>query len=165
MALGLTQPLTEISTKNISWGQRRPVRKADNLTNLVCRLSWNLGASTSGNHLGLSRLLMWLLYFYLYLPSYLNNHKGTFHLHSSLYGAVSFRNCWNVGEPVEIINWQLPNKMSSCYSTRAFKCYTNNNSGITVDTAMDFRYDKFKLEDYKWNWKAIFGWTVEKDIM
>jgi len=31
MALGSIHPLTEMSTKNISWGQRRPVRKADNL--------------------------------------------------------------------------------------------------------------------------------------
>ena len=31
MALGSTQPLTEMSTRNISWGLRRPVRKADNL--------------------------------------------------------------------------------------------------------------------------------------
>jgi len=31
MALGRTQPLTEMSTRSISWGYRRPVRKADNL--------------------------------------------------------------------------------------------------------------------------------------
>jgi len=31
MALSSTQPLTEMSTKSISWGQRRPVLKADNL--------------------------------------------------------------------------------------------------------------------------------------
>ena len=31
MALGSTQPVTEISTRSTSWGQRRPVRKADNL--------------------------------------------------------------------------------------------------------------------------------------
>jgi len=31
MALGSTQPLTEMSTRSISWGYRRPVRKADNL--------------------------------------------------------------------------------------------------------------------------------------
>ena len=31
MALGLTQPLTEMSTRSISWGQRRPVRLAKNL--------------------------------------------------------------------------------------------------------------------------------------
>ena len=39
MALGLTQPLTEMSARNISWRQRRPVRKADNLTSFMCRLS------------------------------------------------------------------------------------------------------------------------------
>ena len=48
IALGLTQPLTEMSTRNISWG-------ADNLTIFMCRLSWNLGASTSWNPQGLSR--------------------------------------------------------------------------------------------------------------
>ena len=55
MALGLNQPLTEMSTRNISWGYRRPVRRADNLTTFICRLSWNLGASASWNHQGLSR--------------------------------------------------------------------------------------------------------------
>jgi hypothetical protein len=44
MALLLTQPLTEMSTRNTSWGYRQPVLSADNLTNLVCWLSWNLGA-------------------------------------------------------------------------------------------------------------------------
>ena len=37
MALGSTQPLTEMSTRSISWGLRRPVRKADNLTTILCR--------------------------------------------------------------------------------------------------------------------------------
>jgi hypothetical protein len=32
MALGLTQPLTEISTKNLPGSKERPARKADNLT-------------------------------------------------------------------------------------------------------------------------------------
>jgi len=31
MALGSTQPLTEMNTRSISWGQRRPVCKNDNL--------------------------------------------------------------------------------------------------------------------------------------
>ena len=31
MALGSAQSLTEMNTRSISWGQRRPVRKADNL--------------------------------------------------------------------------------------------------------------------------------------
>jgi hypothetical protein len=32
MILGSAQPLTEMSTRNISWGERRPVLMADNLT-------------------------------------------------------------------------------------------------------------------------------------
>jgi hypothetical protein len=48
-----------------SW--RRPVRRADNLTTFMCRLSWNLGVSTSWNPMGLSRPVMGLLYLYLYL--------------------------------------------------------------------------------------------------
>jgi hypothetical protein len=34
MALGSTQPLTEISTKNLPGGKRRPARKANNLTDI-----------------------------------------------------------------------------------------------------------------------------------
>jgi len=71
MALGLTQPLTEMSTRNISWGYRRPVRRADNLTTFMSRLSWNLGASTSWNPKGLPRPVMGMLYLYLYLISVL----------------------------------------------------------------------------------------------
>jgi hypothetical protein len=37
MALESTQPLIEMSTRNISWRQRRPVLKADNLTTILCR--------------------------------------------------------------------------------------------------------------------------------
>jgi hypothetical protein len=32
MALGSTQPLTEMSTRNLPWGKGRPESKADNLT-------------------------------------------------------------------------------------------------------------------------------------
>jgi hypothetical protein len=32
MALGSTQPLTEMSTRNLPEGKRRPASKADNLT-------------------------------------------------------------------------------------------------------------------------------------
>jgi hypothetical protein len=38
MALQSTQPLTEMSTRNISWGQRRLVHRADNLATFICRL-------------------------------------------------------------------------------------------------------------------------------
>jgi len=37
MALGSTQPLTEMSTGRISWGQMRPVRMVYNLITSLCR--------------------------------------------------------------------------------------------------------------------------------
>jgi hypothetical protein len=40
------------------------VRRADNLTTFMCRLSRNLGASTSWSPKGLSRPVMGLLYLY-----------------------------------------------------------------------------------------------------
>jgi hypothetical protein len=43
MALESTQPLKEMSTRNIPWGKGRPVRKADNLTPSVSRLSRKCG--------------------------------------------------------------------------------------------------------------------------
>ena len=43
------------------------MRRADNLTIFMCRLSWNLGASAFWNPLCLPRPVMGLLYFYLYL--------------------------------------------------------------------------------------------------
>jgi hypothetical protein len=39
LALGLTQLLTDVSTRNISWGLRRPIGRTDNLATLMCRLS------------------------------------------------------------------------------------------------------------------------------
>jgi hypothetical protein len=62
MALGSTQPLTEMSTRNTSWGVKRPVCRADNHITFMCWLSWNLGASNSWNPQGLSRPVMGLLY-------------------------------------------------------------------------------------------------------
>jgi hypothetical protein len=61
MALGSTQLPTETSTRNISWGLRRPVRRADNSTAFICGLSMNLGDSASWNPQGLSRAVMGLL--------------------------------------------------------------------------------------------------------
>jgi hypothetical protein len=45
MALGSTQRLREMSTRNISFaGWRWPVRRVDNLTTIICRLYWNSGS-------------------------------------------------------------------------------------------------------------------------
>ena len=64
MALESTQPRTEISTRNISW-RPRPVRRVDNLTVFMCRMSRNPAASTSWNPQGLSRTVQGLLYLYV----------------------------------------------------------------------------------------------------
>jgi hypothetical protein len=50
MALGSTQPLTEMSTRNLPEGKERPARKADDCLE-------NVGASTSHNPMGLHGLL------------------------------------------------------------------------------------------------------------
>jgi hypothetical protein len=44
MAMGLTQPLTEIRTRNLPGGKGRPAREADNLTPSVNRLSGKCGS-------------------------------------------------------------------------------------------------------------------------
>ena len=66
MALGSTQPLTEMSTRSISWGKGgRCVR----LTTYYHPgpLSRNLGTLTSWNPLGLSRPAKRLFYLYIYI--------------------------------------------------------------------------------------------------
>jgi hypothetical protein len=54
MALGSTQPLTEMSTRNLSGGEGRPARKADNRTAKWTDCLENVGASTSHNSMGLT---------------------------------------------------------------------------------------------------------------
>jgi len=82
MTLELNQPLTEISTRNISWGQRWPVRRADNLTTFICRFSWNLGASTSWNTQRLSRPIIYLFWPYANEAGH-GDHITTRHINNS----------------------------------------------------------------------------------
>jgi hypothetical protein len=56
MALGSTQPLTEVSTRNLPGGKGRPARKADNFTAVSDCLE-NVGASMSYSPIGLHGLL------------------------------------------------------------------------------------------------------------
>jgi hypothetical protein len=44
MALGSTQPLTEMSTRNLPGGKGRPAREADNLTAICNRLPRKCGS-------------------------------------------------------------------------------------------------------------------------
>jgi hypothetical protein len=62
VALWSTQPVTEMSTGNISWGVKVVGALTDKLTIFMCQLSWNLGAWTSSNPQGLSRSVMGLLF-------------------------------------------------------------------------------------------------------
>jgi hypothetical protein len=57
MALGLIQPLAEMSTRNLPGGKGRPAHKADNLTAIWAHYLENVGASTSHNPMGLHGLL------------------------------------------------------------------------------------------------------------
>ena len=61
-ALWSTQSLIELSNRNIFWVVRWPVHRADHLTTIICRLSWNLGASTFWNPQNLYMPLQELLY-------------------------------------------------------------------------------------------------------
>jgi hypothetical protein len=56
MALGSTQPLTEMSTRNFPGGKKRPARRADNLPTSMSRIPENVEASTSRNPTGLHGL-------------------------------------------------------------------------------------------------------------
>jgi hypothetical protein len=57
MALGSTQSLTEISTRNLPVGKGRPALKADNLTAIWVDDLEDMGASTFHNPMGLHGLI------------------------------------------------------------------------------------------------------------
>ena len=63
--LGLNQPLTEMSTRSISWGKDSRCIRLTTYHHPV-PLSRNLGTLTSWSPLGLSRPVMGLLYLYLF---------------------------------------------------------------------------------------------------
>jgi hypothetical protein len=52
MALGSTQPLAEMSTRNISWGLRQPVHRADNLTTFILLIVLKSGTLNFLEHSG-----------------------------------------------------------------------------------------------------------------
>jgi hypothetical protein len=58
MALGSTQPLTEMSTRSLTGGKGRPARKADNLITICDSTAYKMwGASKPHKHMGLHGLL------------------------------------------------------------------------------------------------------------
>jgi len=67
MALGLTQPPTEMSTRSIFWGKGSQCVRLTTYHHRVS-LSQNLGTLTSWNPLGHCRPVMGLIYLYLRMP-------------------------------------------------------------------------------------------------
>jgi hypothetical protein len=66
MALGITEPLTEMSTRNIPGGRARPAHK-DDLTIISADCLESVGSTPSHNPIGLNGLLLLLLlYFFIY---------------------------------------------------------------------------------------------------
>jgi hypothetical protein len=67
MVPGSTQPLTEMSTRNLPGGKGRPARQDDNLPPSVSRLSREyVGASMSHNPMDLHGMLQGQLYPFLF---------------------------------------------------------------------------------------------------
>jgi hypothetical protein len=66
MAQRSTQPLREVSTRYLPWGQRRPARRADNLDTFMCRLSEHRGSLNFLAASGPVRFLQEELYVYLF---------------------------------------------------------------------------------------------------
>jgi hypothetical protein len=74
MALGSTQPLTEMSTRNFPAGKGRLVRKADNSPQSLRRLSRKCGILDVWQSYGLPQLVTGIkLSFYLYKSELFNN--------------------------------------------------------------------------------------------
>jgi hypothetical protein len=78
------------------FGERRPMRRADNLTTFMCRLSWNLGASNSWNPQGLSRPIMWMLHLILVGVVYRIWLNVMLKRHSTCIFQLDRDNCWIV---------------------------------------------------------------------
>jgi hypothetical protein len=86
MALGSTQPLTEMTTRRISWGVNVAGAKGWQPYHLPVLLSWNLGTLTSWDPLGHSRPVTGLLYLYLFYFTYIRTMLAAFFKTSLLCG-------------------------------------------------------------------------------
>jgi hypothetical protein len=60
MSLGMTEPLTEMSTRDFSWEKSRSVYRADNLITFIFWLSGNSGILSSWIHKGTVQACNWI---------------------------------------------------------------------------------------------------------
>jgi hypothetical protein len=87
------------------------VRRADNLTTFMCRLSRNLGASTSWDPKGLSRPVMGLLYLALHKKLIYCYHVSLYYLHLPENSDLMAETCRRVQAYV----WVLISIMCVCW--------------------------------------------------
>ena len=115
VALGLTQPLTEMSTRSISWGLRWPVLRADNLNHHHVQLSCNLGTLTFWNPLGHSGPLTKLVY--LFLP-FTVSEIGVTQLFLSIWSLLNY-----VKWRIHVIKLVIQTGFSNIYCLAERFCY------------------------------------------
>jgi hypothetical protein len=58
--LGNTQPLTEMSTRNLLWGVKRPVLGVDKFITFICQLCRNFGRLNLLEHKGPVQTSNWM---------------------------------------------------------------------------------------------------------
>jgi hypothetical protein len=156
MALGSAQPLTEMSTRNISWG----VKAAR--TTFMCRLSTNLEASISWKPKRLSRPLKGLLYLYLLLQPYFIKHCPFFWVMPNIhdvsgadYSYLQFLMLYH-SHPrsvtprsrtflEKLIVPQLVKKLPVFYGTRRFITAFTTAGHLSISTARSFHFTPLTL--------------------
>jgi len=177
VALGLTQPLTEMSTRGISWeGKGRRCVELTTLPTFLCWMSCNLGASTSWNPQGLSRTVMGL--FYLLHPKTGHEGLGREQRYSSILSLTSVLGGGRVVTTAPcplylrewpgthfigglVGSWAGANECRKPYPHRDWTlqpiagCYTD--WAIPVHSHFFIRYNKEKYSNHSWvtQWPSI----------
>jgi hypothetical protein len=147
MALESTQPLTEMSTRNLSGCKKRPVRRDDNLAAICEPKSENVGASTSRNPKGLHGLYrdnftFTCLYIILKLRSrrvqLASNSQITSHYHPAVYFGLLVTVRYNIK--------RLNSDWSDCTTVLCF-CGPSQQVLLII---MQFTQSEFGAVEHRW---------------
>jgi hypothetical protein len=122
------------SASNRNEYQKYSVRRADNLTTFMCRLSRNLGASTSWNPQGLSRPVMGLLYLFFFYKTRIDELKYLSQIVTSLRNGI------------------LTNRVSISDMDRSLFCILKGSDLWWSPTVLFSGYRVLSLA-IKWRWR------------